>query len=72
MEHYLYYCLPVLKGQFFQGAVKGLGLVTFADGTHGLPKNEGKFEGLELIERCSATTAVQKARQAAANARRIL
>lgn len=57
------------QGQFSQGSIKGLGLVTFSDGTHGEPKNEGKFEGLELVQRCSAATAVQRARQLAADAR---
>ena len=52
-----------------QGSAKGCGLVTFSDGSHGQPRQEGKFEGLELIERCSATAAVQKARQSAADAR---
>jgi hypothetical protein len=54
-----------------QGSVKGLGLITFSDGSHGQPKQEGKFDGLELIERCSSTIAVQKARQSAADARSI-
>ena len=43
--------------------------MTFADGTHGRPKNEGKFEGDQCVERGRATEAVRKARQSAASAR---
>merc|ERR1712076_70161 len=39
------------EGQFRDGKVWGLGLLTFSDGTHGLPRNEGYFEGSKLIER---------------------
>ena len=33
------------EGQFVDGKVNGLGLATFADGTTGRPKNEGKEDG---------------------------
>lgn len=58
-----------MQGQFKEGAVKGLGLVTFSDGSSGQPRKEGVFEGLELIRQCSAREAIQAARQNAANAR---
>ena len=61
----------VMQGQFQQGHVKGLGLVTFADGTNGQPHVEGKFEGLELVQRCNASSAVQTAQQNASTARHI-
>lgn len=49
--------------------MKGLGLITLADGTSGDPRAEGKFEGLELVQRCSAEAAVHAARQSARRAR---
>ena len=60
-----------MQGQFQQGHVKGLGLVSFADGTNGQPRVEGKFEGLDLIQRCSAASAVRTAQQSASTARQI-
>ena len=45
------------------------GLLTFADGTHGLPRNEGYFEGSALVERKKCTTIILKAQQAAERAR---
>ena len=58
-----------VQGQFKDGTVKGLGLITFSDGSSGQPRKEGLFEGLELVQRCSAREAIQAARQSAANAR---
>ena len=60
-----------MQGQFQQGHVKGLGIITFADGTHGQPRNEGKFDGLKLVQQCTATSAVQTAQWNAANARQL-
>lgn len=57
------------QGQFQDGRAQGLGLVTFADGGHGRPRNEGKFQGTQCVERCRAGEATQKARQAASAAR---
>lgn len=59
------------QGQFHQGVVKGLGIITFPDGSNGHPRKEGKFQGLVLQERCNATNSVHKARQNAANARSV-
>ena len=39
------------------------GLLTFADGTNGLPRNEGFFEGTKLVERRKTTDVVTRARQ---------
>ena len=46
-----------------------VGLLTFADGTHGLPRNEGYFEGTSIVRREKCPASVQKARQAAERAR---
>ncbi len=46
-------------------------MVTFPNGTTGQPRREGRFEGLDLQERCNAMTSVHKARQNAASARNI-
>lgn len=45
------------------------GLLTFADGTHGLPRNEGFFEGSKLVRREKCPSAVHRAIQAAERAR---
>ena len=45
------------------------GLLTFADGTHGLPRNEGYFENSALVRREKSGHVLQKARQAAERAR---
>jgi len=45
------------------------GLVTFADGGHGLPRQEGKFDSGKLIESCDCSSQVKKAQEAAATAR---
>ena len=57
------------QGQFADGAAKGLGLVTFPDGSAGRPSNEGRYEGGKCVERCKASEAVKRAKQAATNAR---
>ncbi|XP_013412743.1 MORN repeat-containing protein 4 [Lingula anatina] len=57
------------QGEFREGKVSGQGLLTFADGTHGLPRNEGRFEGNKLIKSCKCPNAIQKATQAADRAR---
>jgi len=57
------------EGEFRHGKVWGLGLLTFADGTHGLPRNEGYFEGNALIRREKCPMMVGKSRQIADKAR---
>ena len=51
--------------------VRGYGLVTFSDGTHGRPRNEGRFEDNKCIERCKATDAVHKSKQSASKAKSV-
>lgn len=66
------YCSPdgmKYEGQFSGGRARGKGLITFDDGTHGCPKNEGKFEDNMCVERCKVPEAVRKARDAASEAR---
>jgi len=46
-----------------------VGLVTFADGTNGLPRQEGKFECGKLVESCDCSSQVKKAKDSAASAR---
>lgn len=46
-----------------------VGLVTFADGTHGLPRNEGFFENNQIVRREKCPAIVRKALQAAERAR---
>ena len=45
------------------------GLLTFTDGTHGRPRNEGKFENSMLVRREKCTATVHRALQAAEKAR---
>ena len=35
--------------------------MTFADGSHGLPRNEGYFEGSKMIKREKCSGVIQKA-----------
>ena len=57
------------QGQFREGKVKGGGLVTFPDGSHGQPRNEGRFEDQACVERRRCAEAVERARQSSAKAR---
>ena len=54
------------------GKVLGRGLLTFTDNTHGLPRNEGYFEGNKLIHREKCSDVVNKAIQAAKNANKLI
>ena len=60
------------EGEFKDGKVLGRGLLTFTDGTHGLPRNEGFFEGNKLIHREKCTDVVNKAVQVAKNANKLI
>ena len=51
--------------------VRGHGLITFSDGTHGRPRNEGRFEDNKCIERCKATDAIHKSKQSASKAKTV-
>ncbi|GFO50410.1 MORN repeat-containing protein 4 [Plakobranchus ocellatus] len=59
----------VYEGQFKDGSMHGLGLVTFPDGCHGLPRNEGFFENERLVRREKCSRTIQRARQVAGKAR---
>ena len=37
------------EGEFKEGKVIGRGLMTFTDGTHGLPRNEGNLRSKEIL-----------------------
>ena len=39
------------EGEFRDGQVMGLGLLTYADGTNGLPRQEGEWDGSRLARR---------------------
>ena len=59
------------EGEFKDGKVTK-GLLTFTDGTHGLPRNEGIFEDNKLIKRVKCTDIVLKAAQTAKNANKLI
>jgi hypothetical protein len=56
------------EGEFKDGKVLGRGLLTFTDGTHGLPRNEGVFEGNKLVHREKCSDIINKATQIAMKA----
>ena len=49
------------EGQFQDGKIYGLGLLTFIDGSHGIPRNEGHFENNKLVRYEKCTEIIQKA-----------
>jgi hypothetical protein len=57
------------EGQLQDGKIYGSGLLTFTDGSHGTPRNEGHFENnrIERYEKC--TEIVQKANACAERAK---
>ncbi|XP_041370058.1 MORN repeat-containing protein 4-like isoform X2 [Gigantopelta aegis] len=57
------------EGEFKDGKISGLGLITFSDQTHGLPRNEGHFEGSKMLQRLKCPGIIQRAREAANYAR---
>lgn len=59
------------EGEFRDGSIFGLGLVTFADGSHGLPRNEGFFEGSKFVRREKCSSTIQLALEAADTARKL-
>lgn len=46
-----------------------VGLLTFPDGTHGVPRNEGLFENNKLMKREKCQAVIQRAQGSAAKAR---
>jgi hypothetical protein len=67
----IYYRADGMKfeGQYKAGQVLGGGLLTFADGSHGLPRQEGEWDGGRLVRRGKATDAVRQAGDAATKGR---
>lgn len=46
-----------------------VGLLTFPDGSHGVPRNEGVFENNKLLKREKCQAVVQRAKNSASTAR---
>uniref|UniRef100_A0ABK0LM01 MORN repeat-containing protein 4 n=1 Tax=Rattus norvegicus TaxID=10116 RepID=A0ABK0LM01_RAT len=59
------------EGEFKNGRVDGFGLLTFPDGSHGLPRNEGLFENNKLLRREKCSAVVQRAQSASKSARNL-
>uniref|UniRef100_A0A8C9NXS6 MORN repeat-containing protein 4 n=1 Tax=Spermophilus dauricus TaxID=99837 RepID=A0A8C9NXS6_SPEDA len=59
------------EGEFKNGRVDGFGLLTFPDGSHGIPSNQGLFENNKLLwrEKCSAV--VQRVQSASKSTRKL-
>nr|XP_012999070.1 MORN repeat-containing protein 4 isoform X1 [Cavia porcellus] len=57
------------EGEFKNGRVDGFGLLTFPDGSHGIPRNEGLFENNKLLRREKCSAVVQRAQSASKSAR---
>ncbi|CAB1312889.1 unnamed protein product [Coregonus sp. 'balchen'] len=57
------------EGEFKSGCVEGYGLLTFPNGNHGVPRNEGLFENHKLQKRENCPGVVQRAQGAASTAR---
>ncbi|XP_039640587.1 MORN repeat-containing protein 4 isoform X2 [Perca fluviatilis] len=57
------------EGEFKDGRVEGYGLLTFPDGAHGVPRNEGLFQSHKLQKREKCPGVVQRAQASASNAR---
>lgn len=59
------------EGEFKNGRVDGFGLLTFPDGSHGIPRNEGLFENNTLLRREKCSAVVQRAQSASKSARNL-
>ncbi|XP_025736715.1 MORN repeat-containing protein 4 isoform X1 [Callorhinus ursinus] len=59
------------EGEFKNGRVDGFGLLTFPDGSHGIPRNEGLFENNKLLRREKCSAVVQRAQSASKSARNL-
>ncbi|XP_022184579.2 MORN repeat-containing protein 4 homolog isoform X1 [Nilaparvata lugens] len=57
------------EGEFRGGRIWGLGMVTFNDGSHGFPRNEGFFQDCRLIRKKRCPEVIQKAQKVALLAR---
>uniref|UniRef100_A0A663MBR1 MORN repeat-containing protein 4 n=1 Tax=Athene cunicularia TaxID=194338 RepID=A0A663MBR1_ATHCN len=56
------------EGEFKGGRVYGFGLLTFPDGSHGVPRNEGFFENNKLLRREKCPAVIQRAQGASKSA----
>ncbi|NWI13312.1 MORN4 protein, partial [Crypturellus soui] len=56
------------EGEFKGGRVYGFGLLTFPDGSHGVPRNEGFFENNKLLRREKCQAVIQRAQSASKSA----
>ena len=59
----------MFEGCFKDGRPHGPGRITFSDGSHGNPKQEGYFEGTRLVQRDYVNDALKKARLCAKRAK---
>lgn len=57
------------EGRFSDGNPNGAGLITFQDGSHGKPRQEGYFENKILIKGMDVSMELKKARKSAERAR---
>uniref|UniRef100_A0A1B6FD29 MORN repeat-containing protein 4 n=1 Tax=Cuerna arida TaxID=1464854 RepID=A0A1B6FD29_9HEMI len=57
------------EGEFRGGRIWGLGMITFSDGSHGFPKNEGFFQDCKLVRKKRCPEVVQRAQKVALMAR---
>lgn len=60
------------EGEFKEGKIIGRGILTFTDKSHGLPRNEGYFEGNKLLRREKCTDIISRAIQTAKNANKLI
>ncbi|XP_072471853.1 MORN repeat-containing protein 4 homolog [Notamacropus eugenii] len=59
------------EGEFKSGRVDGFSLLTFPDGSHGVPRNEGLFENNKLLRREKCPAVIQRAQRASESARNL-
>lgn len=57
-----------MRGRF-KRFVTFLGMITFSDGSHGFPKNEGFFQDCKLVRKKRCPEVVQRAQKVALMAR---
>ncbi|XP_071090337.1 MORN repeat-containing protein 4-like isoform X1 [Haliotis cracherodii] len=57
------------EGEYKEGKIWGMGLITFSDKSHGMPRNEGYFEGNKLLRREKCPGIIQRAKDAANKAK---
>uniref|UniRef100_A0A0B7AWY2 MORN repeat-containing protein 4 n=1 Tax=Arion vulgaris TaxID=1028688 RepID=A0A0B7AWY2_9EUPU len=57
------------EGEFKDGKICGLGIVSFPNGSHGLPRNEGYFDGMKIVRQEQCPRVIQRARDVATRVR---